>query len=247
MRYFVPILCLKEELLPQKTLQNKLGGIPWGLPSERWPLCSNCGKSQSLLAQFIHDPIRLDLGRVGRVLSIFQCNHAPGMCPTWEGGSGSNACFVTEPEELLSGLTPIPLDSPPLEREARIIEWIEQDDGIEKDIAEQFFAWSTLSQLPEEEIDKVTTSTRLGGVPFWIQSPDEAPKDGWHFIGQLDSVYSFMTAPNGDLAGVFEDLEHFEDRSHICEGPNFGDSGMAYLFLRKTSTTPEGWFFWQCG
>lgn len=230
MPYFVPVLRLSAELPPQSAPHDKLGGLPWGLPASLWPTCTDCGKSQSLLAQFVHDAARLDLGRAGRVLSVFQCNHDPGMCSTWEGGSGANACFVTEPEDMVHGLSPLPPDSPPIEREARIVEWRERDDVPAAD----------------GEPD-VTTSTRLGGEPFWIQGPDEAPEGGWRFVGQLDSTYSFLVAPAAGAEGISADPEQWEGRSHYCEGPNFGDGGIAYLFLRDGSTTPRGWFFWQCG
>jgi hypothetical protein len=114
-------------------------------------------------------------------------------------------------------------------------------------MASHFFCWEKLSQLPEEVIDRATWSTRLGGVPCWIQSPDEAPKDSWRFIGQLDSTYSFLFAPTIRVDGITEDAEHYEGRSHYCLGPNFGDGGIAYLFIRNVAATPEGWFFWQCG
>lgn len=247
MRYFLPALRVPNELPPQASPEDKLGGLPWGLSPDAWPICRDCGKSLSLLAQFVHDPGRLDLGRNGRILSVFQCNHDPGMCSTWEGGSGANACFVTEPEDLVSGLTPLPSDLPLLEREARIVEWFERDDGVTEAQAVRFFSWEEFSQLPESVSAKVTTSTRLGGVPSWIQSPDEAPKGGWLFAGQLDSTYSFLTAPATEVPGIAVDPEHWEGRSHYCEGPNLGDGGIAYLFLRKTSGAPEGWFFWQCG
>jgi hypothetical protein len=248
MRYYIPILRLSGELPPQSSPQDKLGGLPWGLRQTLWPKCTECGKSQSLLAQFVHDNARLDLGRSGRVLSVFQCNHDPGMCPTWEGGSGANACIVTEPNDLIAGLTPLPCDSPLVEREARVVEWLERDDGITEAQAAHFFSEAEFFKLPASEMAKVTTSTRLGGVPHWIQSPDEASKDGWRFIAQLDSTYSFLLrAPTISVSGVTEDSEHWEGRSHYCQGPNLGDGGIAYLFLRNTSTAPEGWFFWQCG
>ena len=248
MRYFVPDIRLSIELPLQVSPQDKLGGLPWGLAPSQWPICQGCGKSQSLLAQFGHHPIRLDLGREGRMLSVFQCNHDPGMCLTWEGGSGGNACFITEPEDLTSGLTPSPSDAPLVECEVQIVEWIEKDDGITEAQAANFFVWEKLSQLSESEIEKVTTSTKLGSVPYWIQSPDEAPTDGWKFIGQLDSMYSFLSPPSIKKSlGITKDREQWEGRSHCCEGPNFGDGGVGYIFLRNTSTIPEGWFFWQCG
>lgn len=247
MRYYIPVLRVSAELRPQLSPEDKLGGLPWGLAPDMWPTCQDCGKSLSLLAQFVHDVNRLDLGRAGRMLNVFQCNHDPGMCSNWEGGSGANACFVTEPEQLIAGLTPIPADAPPLEREARIVEWLERDDGVSESQASHFFSWDEFAALPESVTAKIPTSTRLGGVPFWIQSPDEAPKHGWRFVGQLDGTYSFLTAPAAAVPGIEVDSTRWEGRSHYCDGPNFG-GGIAYLFLRSTSTaTPDGWFFWQCG
>lgn len=247
MRYFIPRIRLSAELPLQSGPEDKLGGLPWGLPASLWPTCSECGKSQSLLAQFVHHAPRLDLGRPGRVLSVFQCNHNPGMCSTWEGGSGANACIVTEPEDLTSTPGVLPNDSPGIEREARITEWLERDDEIADEQAELFFSSTEFFELPESDAAKPTWSTRLGSVPRWIQSPDEAPTEDWTFIGQLDSTYSFLSGPKSPTPGVVEDTEKFEGRSHYCEGPNLGDGGIAYLFLRKGQSSPEGWFFWQCG
>jgi hypothetical protein len=246
MHYYTPILRLADELPPQSKPQDKLGGLPWGIGPHLWPTCRECEKSQSLLAQFVHDSERLDLGRAGRVLSVFQCNHDPGSCSTWEGGSGANACFITEPEDLSNGLSQLPQDSPVIQLEARIDEWLTQDDGIAQTDAPLFFSDTGLTDLSVAEIDKVTTHTKLGSVPFWVQSADEAPKEGWRFVGQLDSLYSFLRPPSVSFAGLQEDRQRSEGRSHWCEGSNFGDAGIAYLFVRNTSTKPEAWFFWQC-
>jgi len=244
---FLPVLWLSEELPAQSSVQDKLGGLPWGLRPEAWPKCCDCGKSQSLLAQFVHHSDRLNLGRDGRVLSIFQCNHDPGMCSTWEGGSGANACFVTEPEELTGAPSAWPADAPPIEREARILEWRVKDDGLSENDRSEFFDDSSYLDLPKETRAKVSDTTRLGGAPLWIQGAGEAPQDGWRFIGQLDSTYSFFREPTVNVPGVTEDKEAWNGRSHYCEGPNFGDGGIAYLFLRAKVGVPEGWFFWQCG
>src|SRR5450830_1027219 len=100
MRYFVPVPRISTELAQQTRPEDKFGGLPWGLPPQSWPTCVECGASQSLLAQFVHHPVRLDLGREGRLLSVFQCNADPGMCASWERNSGANACLITEPEDL---------------------------------------------------------------------------------------------------------------------------------------------------
>jgi hypothetical protein len=248
MRYFVPVPRLASELPPQSTPEDKLGGMPWGLPSHLWPTCLECGKSQSLLAQFVHHSARLDLGREGRILSVFQCNHDPGMCATWELNSGANACLITEPADLVDGPALLPEDAPVVELEARIVDWRERDDGVAADTVHQFFCAEEFDDLSEHEAAKPTWSTRLGGVPRWLQSPDEAPSDEWTFVGQLDSTYSFFEGSEaGAKAGVVEDAEQWEGRTHYAEGPNFGDGGIAYIFLRNTATKPEAAIFWQCG
>jgi hypothetical protein len=248
MQNFIPVLQLPEESAPQAAPRDKLGGLPWGLRPEMWPICKECGKSQSLLAQFVHDSARLDLGRPGRMLNVFQCNHDPGMCATWEGGSGANACFVVEPEDLAPSLTAQPMDNPSIELEAYVIDWESRDDGISSEEAAAFFPPEELPDAPPiRPTHQPTTSTRLGGVPFWIQHPDEAPKGGWRFFGQLDSTYSFLQAPAKAHPEVRPDSENWEGRSHYAQGPNFGDGGIAYLFLRHEDPVPQGWFFWQCG
>lgn len=267
MRYFVPDIRLVDEETHQS---EKLGGVPWGLPSGRWPKCAGCGAPQSLLAQFEHHPGRLDLGRKGRVLFLFQCDSDPGSCETWAANSGANACIVIEPEELTEAATPIPSGSPEPMLEVRIADWIDKEDGIDPNLAGHFFEDDTHLQLPEEVLDKCTTGTRLGGVPSWIQSPDEAPKGQWRFVGQLDSSYSFYQPPpkskTNAVEGIgwkifksvfrlpaqpsgplHEDKNRFEGRTHWAQGPNFGDGGIGYIFLKPTDGVPEGLFFWQCG
>lgn len=247
MRYYLPVLEPAELLEPQQTYQDKLGGLPFGLPSVQWPLCKDCGKPQSLLAQFTHHPERLNLGRLGRVLSVFQCNHDPGMCSTWEGGSGSNACVITEPEENTNSLTQPPSPETAVEREARILEWREEDDGFDEDEAARFLKADAYSELPRLKTKLVPAGTRLGGVPHWIQSPDEAPGSPWRFVGQLDSTYSFLKPPRTNVKDIYVDTKQWEGRTHWCEGPNFGDGGIAYLYVNLQSEPPSGWFFWQCG
>lgn len=227
--------------------QDKLGGLPFGLPAVRWPTCKDCGKPQSLLAQFTHNPERLNLGRPGRVLSVFQCNHDPGMCSTWEGGSGANACVITEPEESTDSLTPAPSRDTPIEREVLVVEWQEQDDGLEPEEASRFFNGDSYFELPRLKTELVPSGTRLGGVPYWVQSPDEAPGSPWQFVGQLDCTYSFLRPPRASVEGIYADPEGWEGRTHWCEGPNFGDGGIAYLFINRQTEPPSGWFFWQCG
>jgi len=247
MKYFVPDIQVLKDSDIESGFVEKLGGRPWGLEPSRWPLCKECGKSQSFIAQFAHHPTRIDLGRDKRMLFVFQCNHDPGMCSTWEGDSGSNACFVLEPEELKNNVCSLPSDDPILEREVYIVDWVERDDGVSSSDAASFYDDDKLFSLPVSTANAVTTSTRLGSVPFWIQSPSEAPS-GWDFIGQIDSTLSFLQASKYAEEWVRKDPECWEGRTHYAEGPNFGDGGIAYLFLKsETHSPPRGWVFWQCG
>lgn len=247
-KYFVPDIRCAEELGTQIGLQDKFGGVPWGLRSSMWPVCKECGKPQSLLAQLAHDDDRLDLGRDGRVLFVFQCAHDPGMCATWEGNSGANACFVCEAEDLTEGRTDPPSVRNPEDNEVRVIGWRPRLDSVSAELAPSFFDEARFFELPAAVLESITFSTRTGSVPRWLQSPAEAPNraEGWRFIAQLDSSYSFLQAPIVAADWISTDDERFEGRTHIAGGPNFGDGGIAYIFLRDAHGVPECMVFWQC-
>ncbi len=253
MRYFVPDIRLATELSPQFQLEEKLGGIPWGLRPERWPSCVDCGKSQTLLAQFVHDDIRLNLGRTGRSLFVFHCTHSPGMCDSWKAGGRANACFVVEPEDLLQGVTPLPASAALPEREARIAQWRELEDGLTAEEAQVFFdenKWMALDEGRRDELfTKAPLCTRLGGAPHWIQGSREAPGDEWRFVGQLDSDYRFLTQPALGAEGIRTVKLHKDEPNlhYVCTGPNFGDAGIGYIFINLDASPPDGLFFWQCG
>lgn len=241
MRYFVPDLRLPEE---SEEGAERLGGLPFGLAARDWPVCGECGKPQSLLAQLAHHPKRLDLGRDGRTLLVFQCGNDPGMCDTWDAASGANACIVAEHGQLSRHESTLPPDSPPSDNAVIIAGWIARDDGVSEGDAASFYEDAKYFALDESILERVTTGMRLGGVPSWIQSPDEAPR-GWRFIGQLDSGYSFLHPPQEARSWISPDPGAWEGRTHYGEGPNFG-GGIAYLFLRDGNPRPEVRMFWQC-
>lgn len=257
----MPILKLASLLPEQKALEDKLGGLPWGLPSAKWPICATCGRPQSLLAQFVHNEERLNLGRTDRVLFVFQCNYAPGDCETWDGCSGANSCFVLEVEELTDKLTESPSSDLSVETEARVQEWIRKVEDLEQ------------ASLASPYKPNPTFSTKLGGLPNFIQSEEEAPSDGYRFIGQLDNIYNFyseLPAANDVGCSVIKFgrlrreekpeqrkqnappyfIQEYAPSSEVrwyCEGPNFGDSGMGYIYLKLEENIAKGHFFWQCG
>lgn len=79
-------------------------------------------------------------------------------------------------------------------------------------------SWPAADHLPvEQPVDGDREPWQfLGGRPHWLQG-DETPGAGWRFVGQLT-----------------DDL-----------GYNFGDAGIAYLFISPDGG--EGRFLWQCG
>jgi len=233
MRYFVPELVPDDELPEQASLEDKFGGLPWGLAPARWPLCAACGDPQSLLAQLPHHPERLHLGKEGRVLFLFACNGDQSSCPTWDRNAGANSCFLLGQEELAEGLT-VPPVSPGFPRRRldrwldgqvhpgwRVRRWRDEEDGIPESYPGSFGLHRGVPDgHDEQEYERywsaVSQETRLGGVPFWIQFPD-LPAGG-RFLGQIGS--------------------------NCCQA--FGDNGLGYLFLAGPVTAPRGWFLWQC-
>lgn len=241
MHTFTPDLALPADLPPQAAMEDKFGGLPWGLPQRLWPVCADCELPQTFIAQFVHHPQRLDLGRPGRALFTFQCMHDPGVCETWDGTSGANACLVVEPEQMTAGTTTAPGAGVPLEREVRVAGWVQADDGITPEQAEAFLAcdFDTYMTLPEDVQERATGATRLGSVPLWLQSPDEAPEgEGWRFVGQMEEAHRFTRPPSTPL-------DPHDPTSLRLEGPNFG-GGIAYLFVDSSASPPKGHFFWQC-
>jgi hypothetical protein len=232
MHYFVPNLCLPSDA-PSRTLTDKFGGLPEGFPSRLWPMCADCGRPQSFSAQFDHEAERMNLGRPGRRLFLFQCAEpeSVGGCETWDAASGSNAAIVIEPEDLTPDVTQSPVEDLTLENEVLVREWRRREDGIDVANAASYFSNEGRSSLSKEDFAKLFHSTKLGSVPAWVQDAEEADHAQWRFLGQLDSVHRF------DVGGV---------RTAI-DAANYG-GGLAYVFVERTVSggTPRALLFWQC-
>lgn len=228
MKNYIPDIRLPSEF-SQKAASNhleKFGGLPVGFPQAQWPMCKSCGKPFSFIAQLQHHPERLDLGKEGRVLYVFMCTQEYNTCGSWEP-RGANACIILDKEDLQHEASELPSNKVLLIGEVIISDWIVKEDGIEiselKDVYDDEYDESVLS--------KVSSHTRLGGIPFWIQGPEELPKGDWKFAGQMSSQYEFVK----------------HQVSHYVDGPNFGDCGMGYIFIKDHSEkSPKACFFWQC-
>ena len=276
MRYFVPDLKLGVLLPEQTELCEKFGGKPWGLPAEKWPLCTECGKPLSHLFTLKHSTERLDLGAKNRVVMAFMCNHDPGACETWDSDSGANAVLILEEAELGGGSTNAPEPGgAQTETEAFIMAWKSGEDDVPVSDEAAFFDDIAYFDLSEERFETVYNSTKLCGLPAWIQAPEGPSVPPFRFTGQFDSGFVFP-APPPSAARAFCPLYRFrgsereaenppdgwisppggpaalyvrEDETYRCEGPNYGGGGMAYLFLLSPATPdelPQGKLLWQC-
>lgn len=190
-----------------------------------WPSCAGCGRPMSFLAQFAHDPDRLDLGGAGRLLTMWQCGREErvGWCETWDPTGGANAVLVVA---QAASSCPLPADPPDLVAVRPIVGWAEREDGVAAEDAPAYMDrdryWALTGQ-PD-----AVYGSRLGGVPTWIQ--DVAAKPGWVFVGQFEDGMDVHGQPNPD-GGV--------------SGPNFG-TGCAYAFLDRSVDPPAGFMLWQC-
>jgi hypothetical protein len=211
------------------TSGDKVGGLPSGLALDSWPRCAECDALMSFIAQFHHDPDRLDLGGPERVLTLWQCERDPGMCETWSSESGANAAFVVD-RARAGHAQPVPDSTTLVYPELMVGGWSEGDDGVPEELYGSYFDSDRLFALGEEGWSRGGYDTHFGGVPAWVQSPDEAPGPPWHYVGQLDNNQHLAAAPDTRIPG-----------------PTFGDGGMAYLFLNRTSEPPTAAMFWQCG
>lgn len=131
---------------------------------------------------------------------MFQCEWDPGMCETWSPDSGANACIVVDgdhgnviqPPEAATRQYPY----------VAITGWTTSEDETDPHALAAMFDEKEWPAAARDIAASQIWSTRLGGVPAWVQYPEFPRGEGWTFIGQID--------PDA--------------------GANFGDGGMAYLF-----------------
>jgi hypothetical protein len=266
-RYYVPRSLLALRCEAQAGPVDKFGGQPWGFPSEQWPMCRQCGRPQSHVAQLHHDGARLDLGGKGRVLVLFQCEWGPDPCETFRPEYGANAAMIIDAGG--GGLTSPPDPFPPEVPELRVVEWTAQDDGIAPDRYRDFFDDSRFSALYQEGLlERIPLDTKIGGPPRWLQSFQDGPPPPWRFVLQLpEGQVGDGPEPTPEETGwgvqrrgpqgvEFEYPpgtgrgEGVRVRVAVSAGawwvlgPNFG-MGMAYVFVDTEADPPAAVMFWQ--
>ena len=224
MIYYTPQLKIVDASTEIPAFSEKLGGLPWGFPVEKWPHCAECGVAMNHVCSLRHDPYRLDLGKEGRIVYVFMCNHEASGCDSWSSESGANAVCFLEESELCSGLTQSPNENQEdgIFSEVQILGWEEKEDGVHEDDYPKYFSNESFGELTMRENEtQPVNGFKLGGVPAWVQGAEEGPRLPFRFVAQ------------------------FEDYFESVDVANYG-TGRAYLFVLPDAEKPKGAFFWQC-
>lgn len=208
MKYFVPELALGALLPPQTQLTEKFGGLPWGLPLNKWPNCAECGNPQTHLATLVHHDGRLDLGKEGRAVLIFHCGHTPNetSCEAMQADSGANAVVFLDADEIGTELTAPPAPGASREFEIRIVKWEERHDLVTPELEASFYNadgfWDQPDEARQTVEDSIEDGARLGSVPCWVQEPEDIEPD-FHFAAQFAMYYHFPDPlPSADAVGA---------------------------------------------
>lgn len=207
----------------------KLGGLPWGLPARLWPVCEECGRPMSHLAQIpaqsldAHSPT-LPMA-ADSVLFVFKCEW-DSVCSFWEGDSGANGVFSVLRSELGDALTAPPAHHedgvPDTLRELGIAHWREDDDGAPAELEDAFYDYGRHSDLPAEIAYPHNWAsewrTKFGGVPYWTANGAQCVPAG-KLLSQIDN---WVTMEDGTSEMI----------------ANFCSDGTAYIFIDRSQSLP---------
>lgn len=215
---------------PMLLAEFKLGGSPVFYREASWPTCTNCGQYMDFLVQVpLQHP--LQFSKQYAMAYVFLC---PGQfdenglltCETWDPYSGANKVIIQEQ----SGQT-IPAQ--------RISEYLDYRVSLEH-VQEPLIDTSDHS-LAVELLHSVHETTKIGGVPAWIQA-NEAPRCST-CRGLTKFVAQFGAALDGSLPADPAKWDPDEYKFFHFGG----DDGLGYLFICEAECDPDsGLFLWQC-
>jgi hypothetical protein len=259
----------------QDRLLPKLGGVPWGLPLSRWPVCRQCGSPMALLAQLPHAPPAVDLGEEGNVLHLFQCT-SDNVCDTWEFDTGSNAAFVLKACQLMDCLVapPRPIE---LNGELWITGWTPVEDGIPASQLKNYLDRDSYWAMTDEEqtprgFDS-REETKSGGIPYWTgNGPPRLPDPPFEYMMQFDTfLFVRGRLPDPKDVGCHVTVNHptrgderhppldsrrphspkcvqqdvVHEDEYYVTWANFGSDGTAYVFINREVNPPDVLWFWN--
>jgi len=205
-------------------LVPKLGGLPWGLPVRLWPVCKECGRPMSHLAQLPAAAPELPLAD-GEVLFLFKCEW-DSVCSFWELDAGANTAFTVPRSELGALATEPPTDSkdgpPAVLPELGVVSWRADDDGAPPELEDAFYDDTRYFQLPEEVAHPHNWAsawrTKSGGVPYWTANGVQQSPPG-RMLLQIDNWVELEGDGTAEVA-------------------NFCSDGTAYVFVDHSQSPP---------
>jgi len=264
MRHWFPELVYGLNRSPQTAFVSKFGGLPWGLQTELWPICTECGRPMHFLAQLKHTAPMLDLGE-GQVLHAFKCNF-DSICSAWDTDSGANAVFLLDKHELGSGLTQYPAhlvdpkdidDQNTAFLDLHLIGWDTFEDQLADSQKQLFYDYDAFWKLDDKTAHPgnfdIMKDNKAGSIPYWTgNGPSERRKKTEVFLQitggampVLDtppSVAAIRAAPSVSwvwegktMVPQFAELEH--DGASVTYWANFCSDGTGFFFHEET---PDG-------
>lgn len=208
----------------------KFGGSPVFFHETLWPLCRHCGKEMDFLAQI---PLQNPLHFSDRynMAYIFMC---PGQfdergwleCKNWDPESGANKVILQAASDLVTVV----------DRASEYPDYVVALEHVTEPIVD-----TSDYQLSDELLHAVHETSKLGGVPTWLQANETPPcpicNGTTKYIAQIDAEL------DGSLPAVSNEDDH-EKYKFFHFG---GDDGIGYVFLCVNECDPEsGSFLWQC-
>lgn len=222
--------------------EDKLGGIPYGFPVQKWPKCASCGRHQDYIGQF-HSSNLMNLGKDGNTLYLFQCQNA-GSCFTWDYSSGANAAIIIEANECTGHPTELPAGVE-VEPEGIIVGWEEVTPDAWKSYAGPAPSYGD-NHVPELEPKGRFLIQLIGLLEFKGPAPtaEESGAELRYYSGGpygTDKVrvenppterkhYGIWSRGQVDVPGRPSQISVYESGNWAVEWANFG-SGTAYIFI----------------
>jgi uncharacterized protein YwqG len=208
---------------------TKFGGQPVWIAAPQWPLSRETGNPMRFIGQIALDG-HLFAGGAGKMAYIFMTDEEAFVDGTYEADGGENAVII-QPDgnlpvcELVANATGPTLSE--MVEEAGTRRMVEEDREyavqLKRASEPDFVDESARDDWTEEQFGahaEALDGNKIGGSPLFLQA-DEFPDDGpWKLLLQLDS-------------------------SQVPFPINFGDAGIAYIFIDPSLTT--GKMLWQCG
>jgi hypothetical protein len=190
-------------------LPLKVGGAPDWIAPTAWPTCKTCEQPMGFRFQLANLPAALDLSPYGAIY-VFQCDNPFFRCRPFDAMSGANAVV---PQTAVDGPfeKPEPKPSEIRERLMALHPATEDEEALSIDVdsasPEQIAAY--------EKAQEEAPSSKLGGVPVWLQGPEFPTCCGkpMAFLAQLDGATWDLPFGDGGAGYVFR-----------CQDPNCQDA-----------------------